>query len=114
MVNKIEFKCNFPKLCNQANAKLVWIDEIRDCDFILKYPHLKALFEYDTKQPDGKFYNINRGDYLLLFFVGDKVIMFSTLRRDNPSNRSKYINKIGKWFEVEIKADNDKRSVSEK
>lgn len=40
--------------------------------------------------------------------------MFSTLRRDNPSNRSKYINKIGKWFEVEIKADNDKRSVSEK
>ena len=49
MVNKIKFDCNYPKLCNQAHAKLVWIDEIRDCDFILKYPHLKALFEYDTK-----------------------------------------------------------------
>lgn len=106
MVNKIKFDCNYPKLCNQAHAKLVWIDEIRDCDFILKYPHLKALFEYDTKQPDGKFYNIKRGDYLLLLFVGDKGIMFSTVRRDNPSNRSKYINKIGKLFVVEVKSDN--------
>lgn len=106
MVNKIKFDCNYPKLCNQAHAKLVWIDEIRDCDFTLKYPHLKALFEYDTKRPGGKLYNIKRGDYLLLLFVGDKGIMFSTVRRDNPSNRSKYINKIGKLFDVEVKSDN--------
>lgn len=106
MANVIKFDCNYPKLCNQAQAKLVWIDEIRDCDFVLKYPALKALFEYDTKRPDWSFFNINRGDYLLLFFAGDKGIMFSTLRRDNPSNRSKYINKIGKWFDVEIKNGN--------
>lgn len=106
MANVIKFDCNYPKLCNQAHAKLVWIDEIRDCDFILKYPHLKALFEYDTKQPDGKFCSIKRGDYLLLLFVGDKGIMFSTVRRDNPSNRSKYINKIGKLFDIEVKDAN--------
>lgn len=106
MVNKIKFDCNYPKLCNQARARLVWIDEIRDCDFVLKWTALKALFDYDTKRPDGTQKNITRGDYLLLLFVGDKGIMFSTLRRDNPSNRSKYINKIGKLFDVEVKNDN--------
>lgn len=61
MVNKIKFDCNYPKLCNQAHAKLVWIDEIRDCDFVLKWTALKALFDYDTKRPDGTQKNITRG-----------------------------------------------------
>lgn len=102
MVNVIKFKKNYQKFCNQANARLVWIDEIRDCDFILNYSAIKAVSEYDVELSNNDSTVILRGEYFLLFFVGDKGIMFSTIRKRTPSAERKFINKIGQWFEVEV------------
>jgi len=104
MANIIKFDCNYPKLCNQAKAKLVWVDIVLECDFVLDCK-VNGLLEYDTKQPDGSQRAIVPGEYFLLFFVGDKGIMFSTLRKKTKSNE-KYLRKIGQDFNVEVKNDN--------
>lgn len=102
MANVIKFGCNYPKLCNQARAKLVWVDLILDGDFVMDCK-VNALLEYDTKRPDGTQRDIEQGNYYLLFFVGDKGIMFSTLRKRTKENK-KYLTKIGRWFDVEVKS----------
>lgn len=105
MANIIKFDCNYPKLCNQTKARLVYADEIRECVFNFPTAPLKALLEYDTKRPDGTYRKITPQDYVLLFFVGDKGIMFSTLRKDNSSNEKKYGGKVGQWFNIEVKSE---------
>lgn len=109
MANVIKFDCNYPKLCNQAKAKLVWVDLVLEHEFISEHYFLdrkiNALLEYDTKCPDGTQKDIEQGNYYLLFFVGDKGIMFSTLRK-RTKNNEKYLKKIGQWFDVEVKNGN--------
>ena len=102
MANVIKFDCNYPKLCNQARAKLVWVDLILDGDFVVE-GRVNALLEYDTKRPDGTQRDIEKRNKYLLFFVGDKGIMFSTLRKRTKENK-KYLTKIGRWFDVEVKS----------
>lgn len=104
MTNKvIKFDCNYPKLCNQAHARLLFVWEIEESDFILNYPALKALFEYDTRRPDGTLKEFEKGEYLLLLLEGDKGILFTTIRKNTPSNNRLYKNNIGKYFDIEVK-----------
>ena len=99
MKNTIQFDTNYPKLCNQSKAQLVHIHALYFEDFLKR----KDLIDYDTKRYDGSHYEYNKTlSYLLLFFVGDKGIMFSSLRKMNSENADKYLNKIGKWFYIDI------------
>ena len=100
MANVIKFDCNYPKLCNQAHAQLVKVEEVYLLPDSLKY---QALVEYDTKRPDGTYLKLKRATYLLLFFVGDKGIMFSTFRTPSTENVNKFLDKEGSWFEVVVK-----------
>lgn len=105
MANVIKFDCNYPKLCNQAKAKLVWFSTIPKYYFG-KDNGLEHLLAYDTKRPDGASSKIIPDSYLLLFFVGDKGIMFSTLRKHDEENSVKYLFSVGQWFDVEVENGN--------
>lgn len=103
MDNIIKFDCNYPKLCNQAKARLIYYGMITlDQNFKNTFP---SLIEYNTKKPDGTYKEIPNGDYYLLFFVGDKGIMFSIIRKMNDDNLRKYFNNFGKWFNIEVNND---------
>lgn len=97
----LPFKDNMPKLNNQQHAKLVYWSALRGYQ-LKRYPDFWC---YDTLKSDGTFCKLNLDEnYLVLFFVGDKGIMFSTIRKLNSENRH-YISDIGKEFEIGIIAN---------
>lgn len=97
-MNMIIFDSKYPKLHNQVVAELVAAKSIT----INKDKH-KELLEYDTKRPDGTYYNIEEGEYIQLIFVGDKHIPFCTLRKANSNYKLNYYKKlIGKVLKIVI------------
>lgn len=98
-MNKIiKFASNMPKLHGQTSATLVFWSALAGCQ-LAKHP---ALWNYDTKKPDGTIYRLNPyGRYLLLFFVGDKGIMFSTIRKLNEDNKH-YMQEVNEQFRIEV------------
>ena len=81
-MNEIWFSINYKKLHNQKEAFLVWRD--------VAYPERldKEFIDYDTE--DSYVLDKNKS-YLILYFIGDKGIPFTTLRTNNAENRKKYI-----------------------
>ncbi len=103
----IKFKDNYPKLHNQTSAKLVFVLSIPEK---LLRKVFNDLWMYDTLCSDGKnrlSYQVGQR-FLLLLFLGDKNILFTTLRTDNEENRAKYFNSIGAEFKLEV-ANNEKQ-----
>lgn len=98
-MNKIiKFASNMPKLHGQTSATLVFWSALAGCQ-LAKHP---ALWNYDTKKSDGTIYRLNPyGRYLLLFFVGDKGIMFSTIRKLNEDNKH-YMQEVNEQFRIEV------------
>lgn len=94
----LQFTDNMPKLNNQKTVKLVYWSALRGYQ-LKQYPD---LWKYDTLKSDGTCYKLKLDEnYLVLFFVGDKGIMFSTIRKLNSKNRH-YITDIGKNFKIEV------------
>jgi len=63
----------------------------------------KEFIEYDTKYKDGN-YPLPNGMLLILVFLFDDSIIFTTIRRSNYSKFSYYQNNVGKTFEcIELK-----------
>lgn len=81
-MQEIKFNHNYKKLHNQTEAFLVWRD--------VAYPERldKEFIYYDT---EGSYVLDKNKSYLMLYFVGDKGIPFTTLRTNNVENRKKYI-----------------------
>lgn len=100
MIEKvIKFEDNFPKLCNQSSATLVYIGFS-----MVDEKHYGALIEYDTKKHNGEYYKLDRKkNYFVLFFVGDKGIMFSSLRKNTTENFRYY--KLGEKYRIEVSND---------
>ncbi|MBR1948625.1 MAG: hypothetical protein IKA30_02400, partial [Alphaproteobacteria bacterium] len=58
---------------------------------------------FDTLRDDGIYYDIKpKESYMLLLFVGDKEIMFSTLRKQNEENAILYAESIGEVYKLKI------------
>ncbi len=95
------FDCNYNKLQGQKTATLVAM--FPDVTGEQLTAHLPLLVEYDCRRPDGSFKPINNGNYLLLFFVGEKGALFSTLRKATNENYWHYKNNIGETFDIVIK-----------
>lgn len=77
----IEFNHNYKKLHNQTSAKLLYSE--------VRYGrNLNENFvEYDTEN----HFKINEDEqYLVLYFQGDDLIPFTTLRKANDENFYKY------------------------
>lgn len=98
------FDCNYNKLQGQKTATLVAM--FHDVTGEQLTAHLPLLVEYDCRRPDGSFYLINdKENYLLLFFVGEKGALFSTLRKATDENYWLYKNNVGATFDIKIKED---------
>lgn len=97
---KIKFSHDYPKLHGQKKATLLAVlkgESIKlDSDFI----------KYDTSfiREDGTqaCYDLPAGLVLVLFFIGDKLIPFTTVRRWTEEKEKYYRANIGKNFEINI------------
>lgn len=98
---KIKFSHQYPKLHNQTQAKLLTV--ISNVDL----SNLDAtMLEYDTiyYDEDGKhYYELVAGKYMVLVFLGDKLIPFTTIRPYNIEKSDYYRSNIGNIFDIEIK-----------
>lgn len=97
----ITFDNNYPKLNNQKEARLVMvIQEISGEMLLNNFPDLTF---YDTLREDGLYYDIKPElEYMLLLFVGNKNIMFPTLRKQNEENAILYAESVGEMFKISI------------
>lgn len=105
-MRKIGFSHEYPKLAGQSKARLLYVGEFT------YDPHderSRALIEYDTRTCNGGRYDLRRGRYVLLLFLGDKGIPFTTIRsRIGMYGRDKwkyYNEHIGEEFEIVVKED---------
>lgn len=99
-MNKIEFSKNYPKLWDQTQAKLIAVEDIN-----IDENTNKDLIEYDTKANDGSYYELKKGSYIQLIFLGNKNIPFCTIRSayGQYGNKKEYYQaKIGEMFNIII------------
>lgn len=98
---KIRFDNHYPKLHNQKHARLVMVIQDISGEMLLKkYPDFTG---WDSIRDDGRYYDIKPEEtYMLLLFIGDKNIMFSTLRKQNEGNAILYAESVGELFEVVV------------
>lgn len=109
-LKEIKFDNNYPKLQEQQLARLVMV--IQDISGSMLLNDFGFLTAYDTIRDDGRFYNIDPDkDYMLLLFVGDKNIMFSSLRKQNGENAILYAESVGELFKITVqpKGENNGR-----
>lgn len=99
-MNIIKFSKIYPKLWGQTQAELLAVKEIE-----INENTNKDLIEYDTKAIDGSYYELKKGKYLQLIFLGNKNIPFCTIRSKYSSyvNKTEYYkSKIGEIFDIVI------------
>lgn len=103
-MRKINFSHNYKKLAGQTKARLMFVcvfDYEKD-----KYPHLT---DYDTAILKGGEYQLRKGKYVLLLFLGDKGIPFTTLRSKIGMyglDKEEYYNKhLNEEFEIIVKEE---------
>lgn len=94
-MNEIKFSHNYPKLWNQKTGLLLRVT-IRDRERDMS----KSLIEYDTKYAEGKYYELKKGKYLHLVFLGNEGIPFSTIRRWTPDKEKYYLGLVGQELKI--------------
>ena len=106
-INQIKFSKIYPELWGQTTAELLAVKDIT-----IDENTNKDLIEYDTKSADGSYYELKKGKYIQLVFLGNKNIPFCTIRskygasgqflRDMVDKTSYYKSKIGETFNIVI------------
>lgn len=98
-MKQIIFNHNFKKLHNQKKAVLIQTATVKGENIQKEFVKYDAdfLFEFDKKET-----------YLLLIFVGDKMIPFTTLRKLNIENVKEYIGYEGDYFDIVIQEKEEK------
>lgn len=97
MGKNIRFSHDYPKLWNQEYALLLNIKKTGVESLS------RDLIEYDTKKSDGDYYQLPENcDVIILCFVGDKDIPFTTIRRYTKSKYDYYKSSVGEWFKIKI------------
>lgn len=101
-MNRIRFSHHYPKIWGQRAARLLLVAKVDrhelDEDFV----------EYDTTYHDaaaagGKgHFPLRPGAYLLLVFLGDKRVPFTTVRPWSPEKADYYTVRLGSMFEIEV------------
>jgi hypothetical protein len=90
----IKFSHRYPKIHNQKTARLLSAercnrDQLSD-----------AFIEYDTVY-DGGHFSLPLSDYILLVFLGNDHIPFTTARAFNDSDFRRYKDSLGSVFSIE-------------
>ena len=114
-LREIKFDNNYPKIHGQNLARLVMV--IQEIPGEMLLTNFEFLTFFDTMREDGKFYDIDpEKQYMLLLFIGDKNIMFPTLRKQNSENAILYAESVGELFRITIesKGENNGREQGHK
>lgn len=94
---KIKFSHNYYKLHNQTKAQLISVKSI-----VIDKDTPSELLEYDTTY-DGGRYELKNGDYVMLVFLGNLGIPFTTIRsakgRWLVTVDKEYDDRFGCWME---------------
>lgn len=98
---KIKFNHEYYKLKNFVNREISPVAQLIQVLSINTNNLTKNFIVYDTELK----YKLKEKQYLLLFFFRIDMGLFTTLRKDNKSNRSLYFSKIGETFDIEIVED---------
>lgn len=107
-IYKIRFSHDYVKLHDQHHARLLATFTIN-----IGKERLESdpLLLYDTLTVEGKRFRLGTGQHVLLLFLGDKGIPFTTIRpRRNRQGMDKltyYHDLIGEDFEITIKKDKE-------
>lgn len=103
---KIRFSHDYPKLAGQSKARLLYVGRFTYDPYDERS---RALIEYDTRTCNGGHYDLRRGRYVLLLFLGDNGIPFTTIRpiigMYGRDKRKYYNEHIGEEFEVVIEEE---------
>lgn len=101
-MKKIQFSHDYVKLHGQKYATLLAVFEMT----IRKEDISSPLLDFDTLTTSDSHYDFGTGAHVLLVFVGDRNIMFTTIRpRYNAHKADKleyYSGLIGQPFEIVI------------
>jgi hypothetical protein len=96
MIYTIKFSHVYPKLRGQKFARLLSI-ELRE-----RAELSENFIKYDTFFGFGESYPLPNGIYLILVFLGDDLIPFTTARRWTQEKERYYREAIGKYFTIQI------------
>lgn len=108
---QIKFSHDYPKLHGQKKARLLHVEmfyreELCE-DFVeydTRYHDMMAMFP----DKDGNCYGhypLPPGRYIVLVFLGDKLIPFTTVRPYRPEKLEYYADHCRKIFDIVIKED---------
>ena len=96
MIYTIKFSHVYPKLRGQKFARLLEV-------VLRERAELSENFiEYDTKYGSDNSYPLPNGIYLILVFLGNDLIPFTTARRWTQEKERYYREAIGKNFNIQI------------
>lgn len=109
---KIKFSHNYFKLHNQTIAELIDVKRIT-----IDKDTPPELLKYDTAY-DGGMYELKNGSYVMLVFLGNLGIPFTTIRPAKGRYGDKYLyyhQHIGDIFDVVVKEEgnNEYKSLSQ-
>ena len=94
-MRNILFNDNYPKLHNQCMARLI------DYKVINESKLNQEFIIYDCQKSDGSLYKLEKNvNYILMYFIGDKQIPFTTIRKHNTKNIKRCMEGITKTFIV--------------
>jgi len=90
---QIKFSHRYPKLHDQKSALLLAVELRGLSDLTAKF------IEYDTAF-DGGHYPLPPAQYMVLVFLGNEMIPFTTVRRWTEEKFRYYHSNIGKVFDI--------------
>lgn len=90
---QIKFSHEYPKLHGQESALLLAVELRGRSDLTEKF------IEYDTAYSGGH-YPLPPAQYMVLIFLGNEMIPFTTVRRWTEEKFRYYHNSIGKMFNI--------------
>jgi hypothetical protein len=96
----IKFSHDYPKLHGQTEAKLLNVSIVLNSQLQIS----PDLVKYDTLKSDGKYYKLDKCDYYMLLFLGNKNIPFTTFRKLVLQNDF-YCKAVGETFRIEVEND---------
>ena len=102
----------YPKLHRQTTAVLTRIDQIDAKDLAPAFVEYDTVFEIEPQVYD--HYLLPSGLVLVLTFIGNLRIPFTTVRRSHVTKQEYYLRCIGKVFEVVIEPEPKPESIPEK
>lgn len=96
---RIGFSHRYPKIHGQTSARLLAVNPIS-----ITKDTPSELLEYDTAYEGGHF-ELKRGKYIQLVFLGNLGIPFCTIRPAFPSRKVDYYNgAVGELFDIKYKS----------